>query len=98
MEGHRFKLFRRYGARGLVTVDVCEGCRRADPRGRDVAPGFLSVAPADISRCQHPRHLRRVVRAIAAAAAGNGRRGRVPSLTTRHLEPPHVFARPGRPV
>ena len=81
MQGYRFRLFRRYGARGLVTVDVCEGCRRADPRGRDVAPGFLSVAPADISRCQHPRHLRRVVRAIAAAAAGNGRRGRVPSLT-----------------
>ena len=76
MQGHRLRLFKHYGAGGVVDVAVCGPCLRADPKGRDVAPGFLSAATVAIERCQHPGHIRRLVRAIADAAASNGRRRR----------------------
>ena len=58
MQGHRLRLFKYYGAGGVVDVAVC------------------GPAPVAIERCQHPGHIRRLVRAIAGAAASNGRRRR----------------------
>ena len=54
MQGHRLRLFKHYGAGGVVDVAVCGPCLRADPKGRDGSGGSNTTITADHVRTRSP--------------------------------------------